>query len=51
MCTPFDLESLDKIANFVDHIKIASYELLWDELLIKAAQTKKPIIISTGMLL
>ena len=49
MCTPFDLASLDKISNYVDYIKIASYELLWDELLIKAAQTKKTIIISTGM--
>ena len=48
MCTPFDLASLDKISNYVDYIKIASYELLWDELLIKAAQTKT-IIISTGM--
>lgn len=49
ICTPFDLQSVDKIANYVDYIKIASYELLWDELLIKAALTKKKIIISTGM--
>ena len=33
----------------MDFFKIASYELIWDELLIKCANTKKPIVISTGM--
>jgi len=47
--TPFYLEAVDIIRPYVDYIKIASYELLWKELLIKCAKTKKPIIISTGM--
>ncbi len=47
--TPFYLEAVDIIKPYVDYIKIASYELLWKELLIKCAKTKKPIIISTGM--
>lgn len=47
--TPFYLEAVDIIKPFVDIIKISSYELLWEDLLIKCAKTKKPIIISTGM--
>ncbi len=47
--TPFYLEAVDKIKPYVDYIKIASYEILWKDLLIKCAKTKKPIIISTGM--
>ena len=47
--TPFYLEAVDIIKPYVDYIKIASYEILWKDLLIKCAKTKKPIIISTGM--
>lgn len=47
--TPFYLEAVDVIKPYVDYIKIASYEILWEDLLIKCAKTKKPIIISTGM--
>lgn len=47
--TPFYLEAVDVIEPYVDYIKIASYEILWKDLLIKCAKTKKPIIISTGM--
>ncbi len=47
--TPFYLEAVDIIKPYVDYIKIASYEILWRDLLIKCAKTKKPIIISTGM--
>lgn len=48
-CTPFYLEAVNELLPYVDFYKVASYELLWDELLIKCAQTGKPIIISTGM--
>ena len=48
-CTPFYLEAVDILKKHVDFFKIASYELLWDDLLIKCAKTKKPVIISTGM--
>lgn len=47
--TPFYLNAVDIIKDYVDYIKIASYEILWNDLLIKCAKTKKKIIISTGM--
>ena len=47
--TPFYLEAVDIIKPYVDYIKIASYEILWKDLLVKCAKTKKTIIISTGM--
>lgn len=48
-CTPFYLEAVDQLLPFVDFYKIASYELLWDDLLAKCARTSKPVILSTGM--
>ena len=48
-CSPFDLNAVDTLFDFVDFYKIASYELLWDELLEKCAKTGKDVIISTGM--
>jgi sialic acid synthase SpsE len=48
-CTPFYLDAVKELEPYVDFYKIASYELLWDELLILCAKTKKQVIISTGM--
>lgn len=48
-CTPFYIEAVDQLAPHVDFFKVASYELLWDELLRACAETGKPVIISTGM--
>jgi sialic acid synthase SpsE len=48
-CTPFYIEAVEKLLPYVDFYKIASYELLWDELLAACAQTGKPMIVSTGM--
>lgn len=48
-CTPFYLDAVSELLPYVSFYKIASYELLWDELLISCAKTNKPIIISTGM--
>ena len=48
-CTPFDLQALDFVSEFVDFIKIASYELLWSDLIRSAGETGKPVILSTGM--
>ncbi len=48
-CTPFYLEAVDELEPYVEFYKIASYELLWDDLLVKCALTGKPVIISTGM--
>jgi len=47
-CTPFDLESVDLLKNYVDFFKISSYELNWEQLIEKCSKVKKPLIISTG---
>ena len=48
-CTPFYLEAVEILTPYVSFFKIASYELLWDDLLEACAKTGKPIILSTGM--
>jgi len=48
-CTPFYLEAVKELEPYVDFYKVASYELMWDDLLAACAQTGKPVIISTGM--
>jgi len=48
-CTPFYLDAVQELEPYVAFYKIASYELLWDDLLIACAKTGKPIILSTGM--
>ena len=48
--SPWDIPSLDFILNYdIPFIKVASATLTNDELLIKASQSGKPIIMSTGM--
>ena len=51
LSTPFDLESLDFLVDQlnVQKIKIPSGEITNGPLLLKAAQTGRPIILSTGM--
>jgi sialic acid synthase SpsE len=48
-CTPFYLEAVEELLSHVDFFKIASYELLWSDLLIACAKTGKPVVLSTGM--
>ncbi|NRD74814.1 N-acetylneuraminate synthase family protein [Shewanella sp. VB17] len=48
-CTPFYLKAVEELTPFVDFFKIASYELLWTDLLIECAKSKLPIVLSTGM--
>jgi sialic acid synthase SpsE len=48
-CTPFYLNAVKELLPLVDFYKIASYELLWHELLRACARTGKPVVISTGM--
>ena len=48
-CTPFYLKAVDELKSYVDFYKIASYELMWGDLLVRCAQTGKPIVLSTGM--
>jgi sialic acid synthase SpsE len=48
-CTPFYVEAVAQLRLYVAFYKIASYELLVDELLIACAATGKPVVLSTGM--
>lgn len=48
-CTPFYLDAVEELLPYVDFYKIASYELLWGDLLITCARTGKPVVLSTGM--
>ena len=48
-CTPFYLDAVGELEPYVDFYKIASYELLWDDLLSACARTGKSVILSTGM--
>jgi sialic acid synthase SpsE len=48
-CTPFYLKAVEQLLPFVDFYKIASYELLWEDLLSECARTGKPVVLSTGM--
>ncbi|MDI1231809.1 MAG: N-acetylneuraminate synthase family protein [Methylobacter sp.] len=48
-CTPFYIDAVAELEPYVAFYKVASYELLWDELLAACAQTGKPVILSTGM--
>ena len=48
-CTPFYLDAVAELEPYVDFYKIASYELLWTDLLVACAETGKPIVLSTGM--
>ena len=48
-CTPFYLEAVKELEPHVAFYKVASYELLWTDLLKACAATGKPVIISTGM--
>ena len=48
-CTPFYLTAVKELLPYVDFYKIASYEILWKDLLVACARTGKPVVISTGM--
>lgn len=48
-CTPFYLSAVEILAEYASFLKIASYELLWNDLLIECALTGLPIVLSTGM--
>ncbi|HJZ78027.1 MAG TPA: N-acetylneuraminate synthase family protein [Vicinamibacterales bacterium] len=48
-CTPFSLRAVEVLAPHVDFYKVASYELVWDDLLRACAATGKPVVAATGM--
>lgn len=49
LSTPFDLEAVDELENYVPAYKIASFEITHLPLLEYVSKKKKPIILSTGM--
>ena len=48
-CTPFYLDAVEELAPYVAFYKVASYEMIWDDLITACARTGKPLILSTGM--
>ena len=44
-CTPFYLNAVRELIPYVDFLKISSYEILWDKILIECAKSTKPIIL------
>tara|TARA_B110000211_G_scaffold235019_1_gene308515 strand:+ start:2628 stop:3659 length:1032 start_codon:yes stop_codon:yes gene_type:complete len=48
ICTPFDLASVDYLDNIVDVYKISSSDITNKPLLIRVAEKKKKIFLSTG---
>lgn len=47
--TAFGLWAVAALEPHVDFFKVASYELLWHELIRRVAATGKPLVLSTGM--
>lgn len=48
-CTPFYIDAVRILRDYVSFYKISSYDILRKDLLSECAKTKKPVIISTGM--
>jgi len=48
-CTPFYLEAVDILKNYVDFFKISSFDILRDDLIQRCIDTKKTIFISLGL--
>lgn len=47
--TPFGLWAVEPLAARCDFLKVASYELLWHDLIRACAATGRPLLMSTGM--
>jgi N-acetylneuraminate synthase len=47
--TPFYRGAVELLAPHVDFFKIASYQLLWSELLAAVAASGRPVVLATGM--
>lgn len=47
--TPFYLGAVEVLEPCVDFFKLASYQILWHEMLREVAQTGKPVVLATGM--
>ncbi len=47
--TPFYLDAVALLEPHVDFFKLASYQLLWTDMLREVARTGKPVVLATGM--
>jgi N-acetylneuraminate synthase len=47
--TPFYLEAVELLEPWVAFFKVASYQILWHELLRELAHTEKHVVLATGM--
>ena len=47
--TPFYLDAVGVLEPHVDFFKVASYQLLWTDLLQEVGLTGKPVVLATGM--
>ena len=47
--TPFYRDAIGALAPHVDFFKISSYQVLWLDFLREVAQTRKPVVLATGM--
>ena len=47
--TPFYLRAVEVLEPWVDFFKVASYQILWEDLLREVAGTGKPVVLATGM--
>lgn len=48
-CTPFYRRAVEVLEPWVDFYKLASYQLLWTQLLREVGRTAKPVVLATGM--
>ena len=46
--TPYDLDIVDEIDPYVPAFKIGSGDLAWDEMLLKVASKRKPVLFASG---
>lgn len=47
--TPFYLDAVELLAPHVDFFKLASYQLLWHDMLTRVGATGKSVVLATGM--
>jgi len=48
LSTPYDLDMVDLLGDYVSAYKIGSGDLAWDAMIQKVAKTSKPVLLATG---
>lgn len=47
--TPFYLDAVEELEPYVDFYKLASYQILWTDMLREVARTGREVVLATGM--